>query len=59
MLSDRCDAGRQATGQPDQHIFDRWCAPVLGRESQGVVGIEIEHGGARLLLAEAEETLNG
>ena len=59
MLSDRRDAGRQTTDEADQHIFDRCCAPVLGRESQGVVGIEIEHGGARLLLAEAEETLNG
>lgn len=59
MLGDCRDAGRQTTGQPDQHVFDRCGAPVLGRENFGVIGVEFEGGLATLFLAQTEKALDG
>ena len=59
VLGDRGDAGGQAARQPDQHIFDRRRALVLGREDLGMVGIEREGRLAVLLLAQTVEALDG
>ena len=59
MLGDRRDARGQAARQPDQHVFDRRGALVLGGKHLRMVGIECEGRLAVLLLAQAIEALDG
>ena len=53
VLRDRCDPGRQATGQSHQDEFDGRSAFILRRKHLGMIGIEGERGFAPLFLAEA------
>ena len=56
--SDGRNAGRETARQPDQDVFDRRRALVLGSEDGRVIGVVLELGVVRLLGAQAEELLD-